>query len=164
MALSGKNALVATAIIIGICGMTVGLQNVIFEISKRTQQFTPPALPEGGTFKYTDLIGEIELSQTPGGTTIEGTVLLVNDKRYSFIRAGEDVSHKCRAYLLFEYDENFNVIKATTTPVGVSKYTRESLIDCFNASITFISSVQENAIEVASGNSWKPSKIDNFFD
>ncbi len=161
---SGKKAILSIVIIAGICLGTVSIKNFIFNISKRTMQFTPQALPEGSSFKYDDLVGEISIVRVSNeSVSIEGMVTLLDSKEYEFIKTDAETSNKCHGYVIFEYDNLQNLVTASSTPNGSTKYTPDSLNECFNATIQAISTIQKNKNEVINGDSWRPSKIDNLF-
>jgi hypothetical protein len=143
---------------------TVGLKNFIFEFSKNTLQFTPPAMSDSHSFKYGDLLSPLELTPSPNNLSIEGQVLLPSLKTFSFIKYTDEVRHLCNAYVIFEYNQEQNIVTASTSPVGASIYTKEQLIECFSSVILLVINERKRRTSVEEDRSWTPSRFEKLLD
>lgn len=161
---SKRVLLLAILLMVLLVTFTVGLKNLIFEFSKKTLQFTPPAMSESHSFKYADLLGPIELTPSLNNLSIEGQVLLPSLKPFSFIKYTDEARHLCQAYVIFEYTHEQNVVTASTFPSGASMYTKEQLINCFNAVFLLIEGEREKRVALEEGRSWTPSKLEQMLD
>lgn len=164
MKTSNRRALFFILLTVFLVTFIVGLKNFIFEFSKNTLQFTPPAISEGSSFKYRDLSAPIELTPSRDSLGIEGQVLLPSRKPFSFIKYTDEARHLCNAYVIFEYTHEQNVVTASTFPTGASMYTKEQLIDCFSAVILLIMDERDRRIEREKGSSWTSSKFEKLLD
>lgn len=164
MKTSNRRVLLFILLIAFLVTFMVGLKNFIFEFSKNTLQFTPPALSESHSFKYGDLSAPIELTPSRDSLGIEGQVFLPNRKPFSFIKYTDEARHLCNAYVFFEYTHEQNVVTASTFPTGAAMYTKEQLINCFNAVILLIRDERDKRVAVEEGRSWAPSKFEKMLD
>lgn len=165
MTIQNKRTLLLAILLIALLvTFTFGLKNFIFEFSKSTLQFTPPAISESHSFKYGDLLGPIELTPSPNNLSVEGQVLLPSLKPFSFIKYTDEARHLCNAYVIFEYNQEQNIVTASTSPVGASIYTKEQLIECFSSVILLVINERKRRTSVEEGRSWTPSRFEKLLD
>jgi hypothetical protein len=164
MSESNKKAIFILIIMALVISIIVMVKDFIFDISKQTQQFTPPALIENSLFKYSELSGPVEVVPSVDSTSIEGVLLLPNNEYHGFIIYREELSHHCNGFLIFEYDNERNTVIASATPMSAKKHTPAQLVNCFEKVMTEISKERERHVSISSGESWNKSKLDLFLD